>query len=109
MVAVHPPLVAYLRQERADQLADAGLFADDPSGMAIAWPRLGGMWATTVERAACKALRGVRASAGACQGARTVWVGESGVMVRSAVLLMVRSLTARSLCSSEPPGGRCPM
>jgi len=50
-VAVHPPLVAYLSQERADQLADAGLFADDPPGMAIAWPRLGGMWATTVERA----------------------------------------------------------
>jgi hypothetical protein len=43
MVAVHPPLVAYLSQERADQLAVAGLFADDPSEMAIAWPRLGGI------------------------------------------------------------------
>jgi hypothetical protein len=32
MVAVHPPLVAYLSQERADHLADAGLFADDPPG-----------------------------------------------------------------------------
>jgi hypothetical protein len=42
MVAVHPPLVAYLSQERADQLAVAGLFADDPSEMAIACPRLGG-------------------------------------------------------------------
>ncbi len=41
----------YLRQERADQLAAEGLFADDPGGMAAAWDRIQGIWAATVARA----------------------------------------------------------
>jgi hypothetical protein len=48
MVAVHPPLVEFLSSERADRLADAGLFADEPQGMAGAWPRICELWQATV-------------------------------------------------------------
>jgi DinB superfamily len=48
MVAVHPPLVEFLSQERADGLAREGLFADEPQAMAAAWPRIRAMWEATV-------------------------------------------------------------
>jgi hypothetical protein len=48
MVAVHPPLVEFLSQDRADRLADEGLFADEPQGLAGAWPRICEMWEATV-------------------------------------------------------------
>src|SRR5918999_5745481 len=51
MVVVQPPLVEFLSQGRADELEREGLFADDPPGMASAWPRLCGMWESTVARA----------------------------------------------------------
>jgi hypothetical protein len=51
MVVVHPPLVEFLSQDRADQLEGDGLFADDPSGMRSSWRRIGEMWSATIDRA----------------------------------------------------------
>ena len=51
MVEVHPPLVEFLPQERANRLAAAGVFADDLPGLAGAWERVQGTWTATVERA----------------------------------------------------------
>lgn len=51
MVSVHPPLVSFLTQERAEQLAAQGLFADDLGGVASAWRRNAERWASTVARA----------------------------------------------------------
>jgi hypothetical protein len=48
MVAVHPPLVEFLSQARADRLADEGLFGDEPRAIAGAWPRIVEMWDVTV-------------------------------------------------------------
>jgi hypothetical protein len=43
-----PALVEFLSQDRADRLADEGLFADEPQGLAGAWPRICEMWEATV-------------------------------------------------------------
>ena len=51
MVLVHPPLVGYLTQERADQLRREQRFAEEPDGLAAAWQRNAGSWAATVARA----------------------------------------------------------
>ena len=52
MVTVHAPLSGgYLTQARAEELADDGLFGDDPAGLAAAWPAVCDRWAATVERA----------------------------------------------------------
>ena len=52
MVTLHAPLAGgFLRQERADELAAAGLFADDPIGLAAAWPAVCRAWDGAVERA----------------------------------------------------------
>jgi len=51
VVAVHPPLVEYVTQERAEQLRREERFADDPAGMATAWRRNTASWADTVARA----------------------------------------------------------
>jgi hypothetical protein len=56
VVVVHPPLVEFLTQARADELHRNGLFADDPDGLATAWARLQQRWAATVDRA--RRLRG---------------------------------------------------
>ena len=52
MVTIHAPLSGgYLSQERAEELAAAGLFGDDPAGLAAAWPAVCGRWDAAVERA----------------------------------------------------------
>ena len=52
MVRVHAPLSGgFLSQERADELAAAGLFADDPAGLAAAWPEICDRWGAAVARA----------------------------------------------------------
>ena len=51
MVVVHPPLVEFLPQARAEELHRDGLFADDPEGLAAAWDRVQQRWAATVDRA----------------------------------------------------------
>jgi DinB superfamily len=51
MVTIHPPLVGFLRQQRAEELAEQGLFADDAPGLQAAWPGIVAMWAATFERA----------------------------------------------------------
>lgn len=52
MVRLHAPLnEGFLGQERADELASAGLFADDAPGMASAWTAIGELWDAAVERA----------------------------------------------------------
>ena len=51
MVTVYAPVEGFLRQERADELAAAGLFADDPSGLAAAWPAVCARWEAAVDRA----------------------------------------------------------
>jgi hypothetical protein len=51
VVVVHPPLVEFLTQARADELHRNGLFADDPDGLATAWDRGQQRWAATVDRA----------------------------------------------------------
>jgi hypothetical protein len=48
VVVVHPPLVEFLTQERADQLQRDERFADDPDGMATAWRRNVASWTATV-------------------------------------------------------------
>jgi hypothetical protein len=51
VVAVHPPLVEYLTQDRADELQREERFADEPDGMATAWRRNAASWGETVARA----------------------------------------------------------
>ena len=52
MVTLYAPLTeGFLDQDRADELTDAGLFGDDPDGLARAWPGVCERWAATVERA----------------------------------------------------------
>jgi hypothetical protein len=51
VVEVHPPLIEFLPQDRADWLAAQGLFADDAPGLAAAWEQVQAHWAATVDRA----------------------------------------------------------
>ena len=52
MVTIHAPLNSgFLSQERADQLAASGLFADEPEGLSAAWPAVCDRWDGAVERA----------------------------------------------------------
>jgi hypothetical protein len=48
VVVVHPPLVEFLTQERAEQLRRDERFADEPAGMTTAWRRNAESWAATV-------------------------------------------------------------
>ena len=49
---MHAPLSGgFLSQERAEELAATGLFADDPAGLAAAWPAVCARWDAAVERA----------------------------------------------------------
>ena len=52
MVRLYAPLdEGFLGQERADELAAAGLFADDAAGLAAAWPAICARWDAAVGRA----------------------------------------------------------
>jgi DinB superfamily len=51
VVSVPPPLAPFLPQERAEELATAGRFADDLPGIRAAYARLGDDWDATIEGA----------------------------------------------------------
>ena len=52
MVTIHSPLNGgFLTQERADELAAAGLFGDSPEGLSSAWPAICARWDEAVARA----------------------------------------------------------
>jgi DinB superfamily len=51
MVTIHEPLIRFLTPERAGELAEGGLFADDLAGIVAAYALVGEQWHATVERA----------------------------------------------------------
>lgn len=57
MVTLHAPLSeGFLTQDRADELAADGLFADDPAGFAAAWPEVCARWDGAVAAGAASEL-----------------------------------------------------
>ena len=51
MVSIPPPLAPFLTPERAEELAEAGLYADDLDGLRTANGNLRALWDATIERA----------------------------------------------------------